>query len=81
MPQLTVIAASDAPQISKRQSPYAIKLIETVRGLKKSEVLCITPDEGKSLRGLKSGIGRIMSSAEIPVTMWDDGTNVYVSKK
>jgi hypothetical protein len=80
VPQLTVIAASDAPPVPKRQSPYAIELIETVNGLKENEVLRVVPDEGKSLRGLKSGMGRILSGADLKVTLWDDGAAAYIAK-
>ena len=54
--------------------------MSAVNGHKKDEVLKITPDEGKSLRGLKTSVGRITSSAKITVTSWDDGTHLYVQK-
>ena len=46
-------------------------------GTKKDEVLKLVPDEGRSLRGLKTGVGRISSSHGLKVESWDDGTAPY----
>jgi hypothetical protein len=80
MPLFKVIPSSEAPQVPKRQSQYAIDLLRSVDTLKKNEVLRVTPDEGKSLRGLRAGIGRILKSAGIQTRTWDDGTHAYISK-
>lgn len=80
MPQLEVIRASEAPGAPKKQSPWANELIIAVGSLKKDEVLKLTPDEGKSVRGLKTGIGRVTKGANVQVRTWDDGEFVYVAK-
>jgi hypothetical protein len=80
MPDFHVISASEAPPSPTRQSPYAIELLKHVNGLQKDQVLRVTPDEGKSLRGLRAGIGRIIKAAGIQVKTWDDGTHAYIMR-
>lgn len=80
MPTIETIRAADAPQAPKKRSKVAEQLVSALDGLKKDEVLKLTPDEGKSLRGLKTSVGRITSRAKIKVTSWDDGIHVYVQK-
>jgi len=80
MPKIETIKASDAPEAPKKMSKVAEQLVTALNGLKKDEVLKLQPDEGKSLRGLKTSVGRITSNAGIKVESWDDGKNVYVKK-
>lgn len=80
MPAIEVIKAIEAPGVPKKQSPYATELLHAINGLKKDEVLRITPEDGKSLRGLKTGIGRITKGAGVKITSWDDGEVAYVAK-
>lgn len=80
MPTFETIKAADAPQAPKKLSKVAEQMVGALNGLKKDEVLKLTPDEGKSLRGLKTSVGRVSSSAKIKVTTWDDGTHLYVQK-
>lgn len=80
MPTIVTIKAADAPQAPKKLSKVAEQMVNALNGLKRDEVLKLTPDEGKSLRGLKTSVGRITSSAKITVTSWDDGTHLYVQK-
>ena len=80
MPRIDVIKASDAPAPPKKLSKVASELLEALSGLKKDEVLKLTPDEDKSIRGLKTSVGRIASNATVKVESWDDGTAVYVKK-
>jgi len=80
MPTIEVIKASEAPQAPKKLSKVADQLVTALNGLKKDEVLKLSADEGKSLRGLKTSVGRITSSAGIKVSSWDDGIHVYVQK-
>lgn len=80
MVKIEVIKASEAPGIPKKQSKYATELLAAVNGLRKDEVLKLSPDEGKSLRGLKTGIGRITKPAGVKVTTWADDQFVYVKK-
>lgn len=80
MPTIETIKASEAPGIPQKQSKYAAELIQAINSLKRDEVLRLAPDEGKSLRGLKTGIGRVTKSAGLKVRTWDDSQHVYVTK-
>lgn len=80
MPTIEVIKQSDAPQAPKKLSKVAEQLVTALNGLNKDEVLKLRADEGKSLRGLKTSVGRITASVGIKVTSWDDGTYLYVQK-
>ncbi len=80
MPTIDVIKAADAPTPPKKLSKIASELISALSNLKKDEVLKITPDSGKTLRGVKTSVGRITSNAKVKVETWDDGTSVYVKK-
>ena len=80
MPAIEVIKATDAPGVPQKQSPYAAELLHAINSLKKDEVLRIAPDEGRSLRGVKTGIGRITKGAGIKITTWDDGEVAYLAK-
>ena len=78
MPQIDVIKSADAPPPPKKLSKVASELLAALTTLKKDEVLKLTPDEGKTVRGLKTSVGRISSNAKMKVESWDDGTSVYV---
>jgi hypothetical protein len=80
MPAFEIIKASDAPGLPKKQSPIARQLLEALSALKKDEVLKLTPDDGKTVRGIKTSVGRIAANAGVKVNSWDDGEAVYVSK-
>ena len=80
MPTFETIKLSDAPAAPKKVSKIAEQMVSALGSLKKDEVLKLTADEGKSLRGLKTSVGRISSNANIKVTSWDDGTSLYVQK-
>ncbi len=80
MPTFEVIKASEAPQAPKKLSKVADQLVTALNGLKKDEVLKLRADEGKSLRGLKTSVGRITSNAGVKVSSWDNGTHLYVQK-
>ena len=77
---IQVIKEADAPAVPKKRSKAAEELLAALDRLKKDEVLKLDPDESKSLRGLKTGVGRITRSAGVKVTSWDDGLSVYVKK-
>jgi hypothetical protein len=80
MPKFEVISAKDAPGGRKKQSPIAHEILAALSTLKKDEVLKLSPDEGKSVRGVKTSVGRIAANAGVKVTSWDDGQAVYVAK-
>jgi len=81
MPAIEIIKSSDAPGAPKKQSKFAVELLGAVNSIKKDEVLKLTPDEGKSVRGLKTGIGRVTKGAGVKVRTWSDDTHVYVAKE
>ena len=76
--QFSTINVSDAPVAAPKVSKVAEQLVAALANLTAGNVLAITPDEGKSIRGTKTGIGRIAAMAGFEVTTWDDGTRVYV---
>jgi hypothetical protein len=80
MPAFEVIKASEAPVLPKTQSKIAHELLAALSALKKDEVLKLTPDDGKTVRGIKTSVGRIAANAGVKVNSWDDGEAVYVSK-
>ena len=82
MPKIEVIKASDAPAPPAKMSKVAEQLVSALNSLKKDEVLRLEPDEGKSMRGLKTSVGRITSNAGIKVESWTDQaeTAIYVKK-
>jgi hypothetical protein len=80
VPAFKIIPASEAPAIPTRQSQYAIELMDRVRSLEEGQVLRVTPDVGRSPRGLRSGIGRILKAADLAAITWDDGTHAYIAK-
>ncbi|MBA3379257.1 MAG: hypothetical protein M3440_01515 [Chloroflexota bacterium] len=81
MPTIETIKLADAPEAPKKLSKVAEQLVSALNGLKRDEVLKLSPDEGKSLRGLKTSVGRVSSNAGIKVESWSvDDTNLYVRK-
>ena len=81
MPVINRIKASDAPPPPKKLSKVAAELVAALNELKKDEVLQLSPDEGKSMRGLKTSVGRIASNAKINVDSYEGGDSyLYVRK-
>lgn len=82
MPRIEVMKASEAPPPPKKMSQVAEQLMSALKDLKKDEVLRLEPDEGKSIRGLKTSVGRITSNAGVKVESWtdQDETALYVKK-
>ncbi len=81
MPKIETIKASDSPAAPKKVSKSAAELLAALNGLKKDQVLRLTPDEGKSIRGLKTSVGRVASSAGIKVVSWSvDDETLHVTR-
>jgi hypothetical protein len=81
MPKIETIKASDAPAAPRKMSKMAAQMAEALNNLKKDEVLKLTPDEGKSMRGLKTSVGRMASNAGVKVETWSvDDETLYVRK-
>lgn len=80
MPKIETIKATEAPGIPSKQSKAAAELLNALRALKKDEVFKLSPDFGKSVRGLKTSVGRITKGANVRVSTWDDGEAVYINK-
>ena len=81
MPRIEVIKASEAPAPPKKMSESASEIYNAITKLKKDEVLRIQPDPGKTLRGLKTSVGRIASSNDLKIETWaDEGDILYVCK-
>lgn len=79
--QISTISAEVAPAAVKptRKNDDRNAFIAALRNLNDGEVLSITPDAGKSVRGVKTGLSRYANDASIDVTIWDADGNVFVS--
>ena len=77
-PTIETIKASEAPDPPKKMSRGTAEILAAITTLKKDEVLRMQPDPGKSLRGLKTAIGRIASSNNLEVESWSDATGDYL---
>ncbi len=81
MPTFETMKLSEAPQAPKKVSKIAEQMVSALNSLKKDEVLKLSPDDGKSLRGLKTSLGRIASNANIKVESYEVGDgHLYVRK-
>lgn len=75
------IKASDAPAPPRKLSKVASEILAALEDLGKDEVLRLTPAEGKTVRGLKTSVGRIASNAKIKIESWNvDEDAVFVRK-
>lgn len=81
MPTIETIKLADAPQPPKKLSKIANEFQAALNALKKDEILRLSPDEGKSIRGLKTSVGRMASNTGVKVESYDDGQYVYVRKQ
>ena len=77
---IEVMKEKDAPAPPKKQSTAATELISALEKVKKDEVLKLSPQNGKSIRGLKTGVGRITKSADLKVTTWESDGFLYVKR-
>jgi hypothetical protein len=80
MPLIETIKSSEAPGIPAKQSKYANELLSAINALKKDEALRLAPDPGKSMRGLRTGIGRITKGGDVKVAVWSDDQYAYITK-
>ncbi|HEV2127099.1 MAG TPA: hypothetical protein VGR22_00595 [Thermomicrobiales bacterium] len=58
------------------------EILRAITQLKKDEVLRMQPDPDKSLRGLKTAVGRVASRNDLKLETWSDeaGDVLYVRK-
>ena len=82
MPKVEVIKASDAPDAPKKMSKVTAEILGAIQGLNKDQVVKLEPDPGKTIRGLKTSVGRIASNNNLKVESWTDQeeTALYVKK-
>jgi hypothetical protein len=82
MPKIETIKASDAPPPPKKMSKGTVELLSAINQLKKHEVLRLQPDPGKSLRGLKTSVGRLASTNKLKLESWSEEAQevLYVRK-
>lgn len=80
MVMFETMKASEAPEPPRKRSQFASELIAAVAGLGDDEVLRLTPEPDKSIRGIKTGIGRVAAKEGMKLTSYDDGEFVYVKK-
>ena len=75
-----IIAEKDAPKPPRPLSKSTQETVQMLNALKDGQVAKITLPEGKSVRGIKTGLGRVAKGQGINIQSWDDGTFVYVKK-
>jgi hypothetical protein len=75
--KVTIINEQDAPTIPKASSKAARESLAVINRLEPGKVAKITPDEGQSIRGIKTSLTRVGSKNGRPVITWDDGSHVY----
>ncbi len=82
MPRIETIKATEAPPPPKKLAKASAELLAAINALKKDEVLRLQPDPGKSMRGLKTSVGRIASGNNFKVESWTDSAeeHLYVRK-
>jgi hypothetical protein len=78
MPNIETIKASDAPPPPKKMSKASSELLSAINRLNKDEVLRIQPDPGKSVRGLKTSVGRLASTNKLKLESWSDEGQEYL---
>jgi hypothetical protein len=78
MPKIETIKAADAPPPPKKMSKGTAELLSAINRLKKDEVLKLQPDTGKSMRGLKTALGRLASNNNLKLESWSDETEGYL---
>jgi hypothetical protein len=81
MPRIDVIKASEAPAPPKKMSKASSEIYNAIVKLKKDEVLRIQPDPDKSLRGLKTSVGRVASSNDLKIETWSDEDDVLYVRR
>jgi hypothetical protein len=54
------------------------ELLNAINRLKKDEVLRLQPDPDKSLRGLKTSVGRLASSNNLKLESWSNEAQEYL---
>ncbi|MDQ4044987.1 MAG: hypothetical protein M3173_06010 [Chloroflexota bacterium] len=78
MPNIETIKASEAPPPPKKMSKATQEILEAINRLKRDEVLRLQPDPDKSMRGLKTSVGRVASSNDLQIESWTDEAQEYL---
>ena len=78
MPKIEIIKASEAPPPPMKMSDSARAILSALSKLKKDEVLRLQPAEDKSMRGLKTSVGRVASRNSLKVESWTDEDEEYL---
>lgn len=78
MPRIETIKASEAPPPPQQMSKATQDILNAINSLKKDEVLRLQPDPGKSMRGLKTSVGRIASHNDLKIASWTDEAQEYL---
>lgn len=76
------VDVSEMPQPKNAGFKNRQQLIDVIENLPDDKAVKITPDKGKSIRGLKVSVGRIASARniEIQTETSEDGKILYVKK-
>lgn len=78
MPKIETIKASEAPAPPGKMSKASADILAAINALKRDEVVRLQPDPDKSIRGLKTSVGRIAASNNFTVESWSDAAGEYL---
>jgi len=82
MAKVEYISDKEAPLPPKTLSKAAQETLRILVGLKDGYVAKVTPEEGQTLRGLKTSFSRIARGQGIKIQVWsiDGEPHIYVKK-
>jgi hypothetical protein len=82
MARVEYISEAEAPAIPKTLSASAQETLRIITGLKSGTVAKVWPDEGQTLRGLKTSFSRVAKGQNVKLNVWSlpDDDYIYVKR-
>lgn len=82
MARVEYISESEAPAVPKNLSASAQETLRIINGLKAGTVAKVWPDEGQTLRGLKTSFSRVAKGQNVKLNVWSlqDDDYIYVKR-
>ena len=77
---IEAIKAKDAPAPTPAKDDFKTAFITALRSLKAGQVLRITPEPGKTVRGTKQALGRFAAGGGIRIETWEQDNVIYVKQ-
>ncbi len=73
-----IIDEKDAPKPPKAVSKSAREVLELINSLKPGKVARVSPQEGQTVRGVKTSISRVASNNQKKIEVWSIDETVYI---